>query len=75
MLSLLNEKTPQEVLNGRKPNVSHLKVFRTIAYGCVPTQQRTILEDKSKKYAFIGYNEKTKAYRLFNPITKKFIMN
>jgi len=71
----LNEKTPQEVWSGRKPSVSHLKVFGSIAYGHVPAQQRTKLEDRSKKYVFIGYDEKTKAYRLFNPITKKVIMS
>ena len=55
--------------------MSHLKVFGSIAYGHVPAQQRTKLEDRSKKYVFIGYNEKTKAYRLFNPIIKKVIMS
>ena len=52
----LNEKTLQEVWSGRKPSVSHLKVFGSIAYGHVPTQQRTKLEDRSKKYVFIGYD-------------------
>jgi len=71
----LNEKTPQEVWSGRKLSVSHLKVFGSIAYGHVPAQQKNKLEDRSKKYMFIGYDEKTKAYRLFNPITKKVIMS
>ena len=51
----LNKKTLQEVWSERKPSVSHLKVFGSIAYGHVPTQQRTKLEDQSKKYVFIGY--------------------
>ena len=71
----LNEKTLQEVWSGRKLSVSHLKVFGNIAYGHVPAQQRTKPKDRSKKYVFIGYNEKTKAYRLFNHITKKVIMS
>jgi len=71
----LNKKTPQEVWSGRKSSVSHLKVFSSIAYVHVPAQQRTKLEDQSKKYVFIGYDEKTKAYRFFNPITKKVIMS
>lgn len=41
--------------------MSHLKVFSNIFNGHVTTQQRTKLEDKSKKYMFIGYGEKTKA--------------
>ena len=51
--------------------MSYLKVFDNIAYGHVPAQQRT---NRSNKYVFIGYDEKTKAYRLFNPIAKKVIM-
>jgi len=73
--AMLNEKTPQEVWSGRKSSVSHLKVFGSIVYGHVPAQQRTKLEDQSKKYVFIRYDENTKAYRLFNPITKKVIMS
>lgn len=33
-------KTPYEVWNGRKPNVSHLKVFGSIAYALVPSEKR-----------------------------------
>lgn len=58
-----------------KPVVSHLKVFYRVAYTHVPYQRRTKLDNKSKKYVFIGYDEKTKAFKLFNPIDKKVIVS
>lgn len=60
---MLNKKTPQEVWIGKKPRMSRLKVLSSIFNGHVTTQQRTKLEDKSKKYMFIGYGE-TKAYMI-----------
>ncbi|GAU29778.1 hypothetical protein TSUD_161830 [Trifolium subterraneum] len=41
----------------------------------IRNQRRTKLEDKSQKYIFIGYDEKTKGYKLFNPISKKVIVH
>ena len=67
----LDDQTPQEAWSGQKPTVSHLKVFGSVAYAHVPDQRRTKLEDKSKRYVFIGYDEKTKGYKLLDPISKK----
>ena len=33
------------------------------------------MEDKSEKCIFIGYSEQSKAYKLYNPITKKTIIS
>jgi hypothetical protein len=54
-----------------KPSVAHLKVFRSVTYAHVPDQMRTKLDDKSKKLIFIGYDEKSKAYNLYDLHTKK----
>jgi len=71
----LEDKTPQEAWSGRKPTVSHLKVFGSMAYAHVPDQRRTKLEDKSKKFVFIGYDEKTKSFKLLDPINKKVMVS
>ncbi|WVZ15284.1 hypothetical protein V8G54_012850 [Vigna mungo] len=71
----LGEKTPQEIWSGVKPNVSHLKVFGSVAYGQVPSQHRTKLEDRSKKYIFIGYDKNSKAYKLFDHVNKKVVVS
>ena len=72
---ILGQKTPQEFWSGHKPSVGHLRVFGSVAYAHVPDQQRTKLEDKSKKLIFIGYDNKSKAYRLYNPAEKKVIVS
>lgn len=71
----LDDQTPQEAWSGQKPTVSHFKIFGSVAYAHVPDQQRTKLEDKSKRYIFIGYDEKTKGYKLLDPISKKVVVS
>ncbi len=48
----LNSKTPQEAWSGRKPDVSHLKVFGCKAFAHVPDEKRTKLESKSMPCVF-----------------------
>jgi hypothetical protein len=38
-------------------------------------QTRSKLDDKSEKCIFIGYDEQSKASKLFNHIIKKFIVS
>jgi hypothetical protein len=51
--------------------VSHLKVFGSVAYVHILDQRRVKLDDKSLKLIFIGYDEMSKAYKLFDPSNKK----
>ena len=69
-ISFSKHQTPQEAWSEQKPTISHLKVFGSVAYAHVPNQQRTKLKDKRKRYIFIGYDEKTKGYKLLDPISK-----
>ena len=39
----------------------------------VPKQERSKLDDSSEKFIFIGYDENSKGYRLFNPNSGKFV--
>jgi hypothetical protein len=48
--------TPKEKFIGKKPNVSHLKVFGCIAYVHVPDEKRSKLDPKVEKCIFIGYS-------------------
>ena len=73
--AILENKTPQELWRGHKPNVSHFKIFGSVAYAHIPDQKRTKLEDKSQKLVFIGYDEKSKAYKLYNPLEKKLVVS
>jgi hypothetical protein len=71
----LKMKVPQEAWSGAKLNVAHLRTFRCIAYAHIPSELRKKLDDKSEKCIFTGYSETSKAYRLYNPISKKLILS
>jgi hypothetical protein len=60
----IKKKTQEEAWYGRKPKVSHLKVFGSTAYTWIPAAKRTKLDPKSKKMMLTGYNDTHKAYRL-----------
>jgi hypothetical protein len=66
----LNGRTPYESWHGRKPTVSHLRVF-----GCL-TFDKEIghigkLDDRSTPGVFIGYAEGLKAYCILDPGTQR----
>lgn len=65
---------PEEVWSGRKPYVSHLKVFGSICYKHVPDARRNKLEDKSEAMILVGYHN-TGAYRLLDPHSKKIVIS
>ena len=41
----------------------------------MPSQHRTKLKDRSRKYIFVGYDEKSKAYKLFDPVNNKVVVS
>jgi len=65
--------TPQEAWSGYKPTVAHFKTFGCIAHVHLPNQRRSKLEGKSEKTIFVGYSEKAKSYKLYDPVAKKTI--
>jgi hypothetical protein len=71
--SVLDEKTPQEVWTGKKPSLTHLKVFGCDAYVHVPKENMSKLDKKVEKCIFIGYKDGLKGYKLWNPETKKVV--
>ena len=70
--TVLNQ-TPYEAWMGKKPRVSHLKVLGCIAFALV--NFRSKLDEKYEKCIFIGCSTKSKAYRLYNPISGKVIIS
>ena len=63
-------QTPYEKWNGRKPNVSHLKIFGLVVF-VKTTGRLSKLEDRSKCMMFMGYEAGSKAYRCLDPATFK----
>jgi transposase InsO family protein len=67
--------TPYEAWHGKQPDVKHLRVFGCLAFVHVPEEKRTKLDYKSKAHIFLGYSLTSKAYRLYDPITKKMVVS
>uniref|UniRef100_A0A5B7C2K8 Putative polyprotein n=1 Tax=Davidia involucrata TaxID=16924 RepID=A0A5B7C2K8_DAVIN len=59
------DMTPEEAWSSYKPNVEVLGVFGCVAYAHVPAEKRKKFDGKGEKCIFIGYNDRTKGYKLF----------
>jgi hypothetical protein len=66
--STLGFKTPEEMFTGKKPEVSHLKIFGCPVFIHIPKEKRNKLEPSGKKGIFVGYCEVSKAFRIYIPI-------
>ena len=69
--ALKENETPYERWYGKKPDVSHLRVFGCMAYAHVPEGERRKLDSKSKRMRFVGYSLTSKGYRLFDETNRK----
>ena len=65
--------TPYELLFGRVPDVSHLRIFGCSAW--VHQNKGKKWDPNSKPMIFIGYEQGSKAYRIWNPQTHSIIVS
>ncbi len=63
--------TPFQNWYGTKPDVSNLRIFGSTAYIHVPKIERRKLDSKSLRCYFVGYSDSQKAYRFWDPISRK----
>ena len=61
---VLKNKTPKEVFFGKKPEVSHLRIFGCPVYIHILKEKRMKLDPSGKKGIFVGYSESSKVYRM-----------
>ena len=66
--SHLDHKTPEEVFFGKKPNISHLRIFGCPSFIHIPKEKRSKLPSFGKKEILVGYRESSKAYHIYIPI-------
>ena len=71
----LSNQTPYECLKGRKPSISHIKIFGCMAYAKKDAGQLRKLDDRSEAAVHLGIEPGSKAYRLYNPTSKKIIVS
>ena len=63
----LDSKSPKEFFTGKKLDISHFRIFGSPIYFHVWKEKRSKLEASGKKGTFVGYNETSKAYRIYMP--------
>nr|GEX88705.1 hypothetical protein [Tanacetum cinerariifolium] len=66
-------KTPYELINGRKPDISFLHVFGALCYPKNDREDIGKLGAKGDIGFFIGYSADSCAYKIYNRRTKKII--
>ena len=55
--AIRDQKTPEEVFTGEKPDIRHLRIFGFPVYIHVRKEKRTKMEPLGKKGIFVGYSE------------------
>ena len=71
----VKDRVPQEAWSDKSCIISLLRIFWCVAYAHVPKEMRRKLDDKSEKCILVGYSEESKEDRLYNPITKKYVIS
>jgi transposase InsO family protein len=71
----VKDVTPQEAWSGVKPTAEHFRVFGCISYAHIPDARRTKLTSKSLLCVLLGVSEESKAYRLYDPTSKKIVVS
>ncbi|KAK1434246.1 hypothetical protein QVD17_11166 [Tagetes erecta] len=71
----VQEATPYERFKGRKPNLTHLKVFGCVGYVKNLQIGQKKLDDRSTAMIHLGSQPGTSAYRMFDPINKKIVVS
>jgi hypothetical protein len=64
-------KTSFEVWYGKKPGVHHLRTFGCVVHVKNTTPNLKKLEDRSRPMIFISYEPGSKAYRVYDSVSKK----
>jgi transposase InsO family protein len=70
----LKNIAPEESWTKIKPDVSHFRVFGSIAWAHILDEKRKALQPKSEKCIFVGYSEDVKDYRLIQTHCNEIII-
>jgi hypothetical protein len=64
-------RTPYEIWHDKKPSVDYFHTFDCVAHVKQGNKRLGKLEDRSIMMVFIGYEPGSKAWRFYNPVTRR----
>ena len=67
--------SPDEVFFRLKPCLVHLRILGCLAYAHLDKTHRDKLEPRAQQTIFLGYDDSSKAYRVYNPKTNRIIVS
>jgi len=70
----LGKITPEKVFIGKTPEVSHFRIFGSLAYCHIPKEKRKMLDQTAEKRYLVGYSENAKAYIIYLPGSRKVVV-
>lgn len=68
-------RTPYEMWTGKKPDLSHIRVFGCDVYARTPKQHITKFEARARKAILVGYENDSKNYRLYDSKTRSVFVS
>ena len=71
----LKNQNPYECLRGKKPSIGHIRVFACLAQAKVDSGQLKKLDDRSQAPVHLGIEPGSKAYRLYNPSSRRIVVS
>nr|GEZ50973.1 uncharacterized mitochondrial protein AtMg00810-like [Tanacetum cinerariifolium] len=73
LIHTLHNKTPYELVHGKKPNLSFLCVFGALCYPTNDSEDHVKLKAKADIGLFVGYAPNRKGYRIYNKRTRQIM--
>lgn len=70
----LGKITPEKVFTGKTPEVSHFRIFGSLAYCRILEEKRKKLDQTTEKGYLVGYSENAKAYKIYLPGSRKVVV-
>ena len=72
LIKCTDYKAPKELWFGQKPNISHLRVFRCLAWVHILKKRRHKLQPKSRARIFVVYEPGSKGYQFWDAAHQRF---
>ena len=73
--SRVHDVTPHERYYGNKPDLTHIRIFGSIAFVHILDEKKEQPDPKLKKCILVGYSLEQKGYKWLNPSTRKVRVN